>query len=312
MDKGVRLQQLIQELDMYVIHRATDFDDVVIHSWEVCRPGLRFAGFYDYYDCTRVQIIGKLELTYIMDLSPEWAQKSVDLYFSSGVRFLIIAHDVDLPSLVLNSAMEHNVTLLGTRVSTSDFMARLIICLNRLLAPRTTVHGVLMEIFGEGVLITGESGIGKSESAMALLSRGHRLVADDAIDIVKTSDGKLTGSAPAMIRNFMEVRGIGLIDAGHMFGIRAVKPDQVIDLVVHFEVWDENTKYDRLGVDTQYTQILGVDVPYYVIPVRPGRSLDAILELAAMNNRERKLGYNAAERLVRRHDSVADGNEDYL
>ena len=309
MDKGVSLPQLVQEMNLQVIHKATDFSDVRIQSWEVCRPGLRFAGFYDYYDYTRVQIIGKLELTYIMSLPTEEAIVSVDRYFSRGVRFLIIAHDMDVPALVLSSAAHHNVSLLGTTVSTSDFMARLIICLNRLLAPRTTMHGVLMEIYGEGVLITGESGVGKSETAMALLSRGHRLVADDAIDIVKTSDGKLTGSAPDMIRNFMEVRGIGLIDAGHMFGIRAVKPEQVIDLVVHFELWNDKTTYDRLGVDTQYTNILGVDVPYYVVPVRPGRSLDAILELAAMNNRERKLGYNAAEMLVKRHDLLADGGK---
>ena len=185
-------------------------------------------------------------------------------------------------------------------------MALLIMSLNSSLAPRTTLHGVLMEIHGEGVLITGESGVGKSENAMALLSRGHRLVADDAIEIKRVGRDSLIGTAPELIRYFMEIRGIGLIDARHMFGIGAVKQEQAIDLVVRFEPWDDDKRYDRLGDETQYTEILGVRVPYFVIPVRPGRNLAAILELAAMNNRERKMGYNAAQVLVDRHDSLVD------
>jgi len=213
---------------------------------------------------------------------------------------------MDIPPEMLSSAQRHQVTLLTTEHSTSDFMAKLIVSLNRWLAPRTTMHGVLMEVHGEGVMITGESGVGKSENAMALLSRGHRLVADDAIEVKRTAPDTLVGSSPELIRYFMEIRGIGLIDARHMFGIGAVKPDQVIDLVVHFEPWDENKVYDRLGNETHFTEILGVKIPYFVVPVRPGRNLAAILELAAMNNRERKMGYNAAQVLVERHDRMVD------
>lgn len=265
-----------------------DYDRVQITTWEVSRPGLPLAGFYDYFDATRVQIIGKLEITYLMDMRPETRSRSIERFISSGIRFCIVAHGMDIPPEMLSSAQRHQVTLLTTEHSTSDFMAKLIVSLNRWLAPRTTMHGVLMEVHGEGVMITGESGVGKSENAMALLSRGHRLVADDAIEVKRTAPDTLVGSSPELIRYFMEIRGIGLIDARHMFGIGAVKPDQVIDLVVHFEPWDENKVYDRLGNETHFTEILGVKIPYFVVPVRPGRNLAAILELAAMNNRERK------------------------
>ena len=253
-----------------------------------------------------MQIIGKLEITYLMDMRPEARSRSIERFISSGIRFCIVAHGMDVPPEMLASARRHQVTILTTEHSTSDFMARLILSLNRWLAPRTTMHGVLMEVHGEGVMITGESGVGKSENAMALLSRGHRLVADDAIEVKRTAQDTLVGSSPELIRYFMEIRGIGLIDARHMFGIGAVKPDQVIDLVVHFEPWDENKVYDRLGNETQFTEILGVKIPYFVVPVRPGRNLAAILELAAMNNRERKMGYNAAQVLVERHDRMVD------
>lgn len=304
---SVDLATLVRELNLEVYHQATTFDSVRISTWEVTRPGLPFAGFYDYFDPTRSQVIGKLELTYLADMDADEARASMDRYMASGITFCIVAHDMPVPDYMLNAANRNNVSILRTPISTSNFEAKLILSLNTLLAPRTTVHGVLMEIFGEGVLITGESGVGKSENAMALLRRGHRLVADDAIEIKKTADDTLIGTAPELIRNFLEVRGIGLVDAGHMFGIGAVKPEQVIDLVVRFELWDENTTYDRLGIETQYTEILGVKLPYNVIPVRPGRNLDAILELAAMNNRERKMGYNAAQILVERHDRLVDG-----
>ena len=241
-----------------------------------------------------------------MDMRPEARSRSIERFISSGIRFCIVAHGMDIPPEMLSSAQRHQVTLLTTEHSTSDFMAKLIVSLNRWLAPRTTMHGVLMEVHGEGVMITGESGVGKSENAMALLSRGHRLVADDAIEVKRTAPDTLVGSSPELIRYFMEIRGIGLIDARHMFGIGAVKPDQVIDLVVHFEPWDENKVYDRLGNETHFTEILGVKIPYFVVPVRPGRNLAAILELAAMNNRERKMGYNAAQVLVERHDRMVD------
>ena len=239
---SVSLDTIVRELGLTVVNRAVDYDRVQITTWEVSRPGLPLAGFYDYFDATRVQIIGKLEITYLMDMRPEARSRSIERFISSGIRFCIIAHGMEIPP----------------------------------------------------------------EMLMALLSRGHRLVADDAIEVKRTAQDTLVGSSPELIRYFMEIRGIGLIDARHMFGIGAVKPDQVIDLVVHFEPWDENKVYDRLGNETHFTEILGVKIPYFVIPVRPGRNLAAILELAAMNNRERKMGYNAAQVLVERHDRMVD------
>ena len=303
---SVPLDTIVKEHRLHVLRKGPDYDSVRIDNWDVSRPGLPLAGFYDYYDPNRVQTLGKLELTYLEDMPEAERVRSVERFMSSGIRFFIVAHGLPVPELILRAAERYQVTVLTTDTSTSDFMAQLIISLNRDLAPRTTLHGVLMEIHGEGVLITGESGIGKSENAMALLSRGHRLVADDAIEVKRTGIDTLIGSAPELIRYFMEIRGIGLIDARHMFGIGAVKQDQVIDLAVHIEPWDENKTYDRLGNDTIYTDILGVKVPYFLIPVRPGRNLASILELAAMNNRERKMGYNAAQVLVDRHDKLVD------
>ncbi len=302
----ISLDTIVREHDLSIAYKGSDYDQVRISSWDVTRPGLPLAGFFDYFDADRVQVMGKLEITYLTEMTPVERAGSVERFFASGIRFCIVAHGMAVPEEMLASAKRHDVTILTTETSTSSFMAELIFSLNRLLAPRTTLHGVLMEIQGEGVLITGESGVGKSENAMALLSRGHRLVADDAIEIKRTSQDILIGTAPEMIRYFMEIRGIGLIDARHMFGIGAVKQEQAIDLVVHLEHWDESKVYDRLGNETSFTEILGVRVPYFLVPVRPGRNLAAILELAAMNNRERKMGYNAAQVLVERHDALVD------
>ena len=303
---SVSLDTIVREHKLNILRRGPDYDQVRIDNWDVTRPGLALAGFYDYYDPNRVQTLGKLELTYLEDMPPEARRQSIERFLSSGIRFFIVAHALAVPEMMLRAAERNAVTVLTTEQSTSDFIAQLILSLNRWLAPRTTLHGVLMEVHGEGVLITGESGVGKSENAMALLSRGHRLVADDAIEVKRIGVDTLIGSSPELIRYFMEIRGIGLIDARHMFGIGAVKQDQVIDLEVHFEPWDETKTYDRLGNDTAYTEILGVKVPYFLVPVRPGRNLAAILELAAMNNRERKMGYNAAQALVERHDHLVD------
>ena len=303
---SVGLEKLVAEHDLTVAYRAADFDQVRIDNWDVSRPALPLAGFYDYYNAQRVQLIGKLEITYLAEMSHTARKMSLEHFISSGIRFFIVAHGMPLPEEMLEAAKTHDVTILTTEQSTSDFMAELIMSLNKLLAPRTTVHGVLMEIHGEGVLITGESGVGKSENAMALLSRGHRLVADDAIDGKLVGRDQLIGEAPELIRYFMEIRGIGLVDARSMFGIGSVKQEQTIDLVVKFEPWDDNKVYDRLGAEPLYTEILGVKVPLYEVPVRPGRNLADILELAARTNRGRKMGYNAAQTLVERHDRMVD------
>lgn len=303
---SVSLDTIVTEHELTVAYRAADYDEVRVDNWDVSRPALPLAGFYDYFDARRVQVIGKLEITYLAEMTAQARQRSLDRFMASGIRFCIVAHNMPVPEEMLTAARKCDVTVLTTEQSTSDFMAELIFSLNRLLAPRTTLHGVLMEIHGEGVLITGESGVGKSENAMALLSRGHRLVADDAIDVRRIGRDQLIGTAPELIRYFMEIRGIGLVDARHMFGIGAVKQEQAIDLVVHFEPWDEDKVYDRLGAEPQYTDILGIKVPIYEIPVRPGRNLADILELAAMINRGRKMGYNAAQALVEQHDKMVD------
>ena len=303
---SVSLDSIVQELGLSALYRASDYEQVQITSWDVSRPGLQLAGFYDYFDPRRVQVLGKLEITYLAQMPPEQRRASIERFLLSGIRFCIIAHGMTIPERWIDIARQANVSVLTTDRSTSDFMADLLFSLNNHLAPRTTIHGVLMEIAGEGVIITGESGVGKSESAMTLLSRGHRLVADDAIEVKRVNGNNLRGSAPEIIRYFMEVRGIGLVDARHMFGVGAVKQSQSIDLVVNFEFWDENKIYDRLGEEPRYTEILGVKVPFYEIPVRPGRNLADILELAAMMNRGRRMGYNAARTLVERHDKMID------
>lgn len=303
---SVSLDSVVREQGLSVAVRGDDFDQVRITSWDVSRPALPLAGFYEYYDPKRVQVIGKLEITYLQGLSPEKRVESIDRFVSSGIRFFIVAHSMEVPPEMLDAAGRFNVTILTTERSTSDFMALLILGLNNALAPRITMHGVLMEIYGEGVLITGDSGVGKSETAMSLLNRGHRLVGDDAIDVKLVGRDQLIGTAPELIRHFMEIRGIGLVDARHMFGIGAVKVEQAIDLVVHFEPWENGKLYDRLGAEQNHTSILGVQVPIYEIPVRPGRDLASLIELAAMNNRGRKMGYNAAETLVERHDRMVD------
>ena len=302
----VALQKIAAEQGLTVLHAAQDYATREIRTADVNRPGLQLAGFYNYFDPERLQIIGRVESTYLETLTPDQRRERFEQFMRYNIIGLVICHGMDPFPECLEMAEKYDRNLFLVRKDTSEFMADLIASLSSYLAPRLTQHGVLVEVFGEGVLITGDSGVGKSENAMALLSRGHRLVADDAIEVKRTAPDTLVGSSPELIRYFMEIRGIGLIDARHMFGIGAVKPDQVIDLVVHFEPWDENKVYDRLGNETHFTEILGVKIPYFVVPVRPGRNLAAILELAAMNNRERKMGYNAAQVLVERHDRMVD------
>ena len=277
-----------------------------IRTTDLNRPGMQFCGFYEYFPFERPQVIGKVEMTYLENLEPEVRRQMLKKYFSFDIPCVIICRGMHPPEELLEAAAARNIAVYQTGMVTTKFFFTAINYLNRCLAPRVTRHGVLVSVYGMGVLITGDSGVGKSEAALELIRRGHQLVADDVVDICRVSDNRLTGECPEMVRHFMEIRGIGLIDARHMFGIGAVKPDQVIDLVVHFEPWDENKVYDRLGNETHFTEILGVKIPYFVVPVRPGRNLAAILELAAMNNRERKMGYNAAQVLVERHDRMVD------
>ena len=267
---------------------------------DVNRPGLQLAGFFDYFDPKRLQIFGMVENTYLGNMSSERRYNAIDALFEKHIPAVIITRGATVYPEVLELAEKYKVSLLRTAIPTSNFMSALIAFLNVELAPRITRHGVLVEVYGEGVLILGESGVGKSETAVEVMKRGHRLVADDAVEIKKVSSKSLVGSSPEIIRHFIEIRGIGIVDVKKIFGMGAVKDTEKINMVIHLEAWQKGKQYDRLGLTDEYTNILGIDIPSLTIPVRPGRNLAIIFEVAAMNNRQRRMGYNAAEELNRR------------
>ncbi len=303
---SVSLSSIVKEQKLTVLHAASDFETARLHTADVNRPALQLTGFYDYFDPKRIQLIGRVESTYLESLGEKGRYKSLEELMSFDISALIICHGTKPFPECIELAEKYDRTLLLTEEDTSTFMADLISSLTNALAPRITMHGVLVEVYGEGLLITGDSGVGKSETALELIKRGHRLIADDAVEIRRISRDTLVGTAPELIRYYMELRGIGVIDARHIFGIGAVKPESNIDMVVNFELWDDNKAYDRLGLDTQYMKILDADVPSLVIPVRPGRNLAVILELAAMNNRQKNMGFNAAKTLAEEHDRFID------
>ena len=294
----VLLSDIISEYSLEVIYTPSDPQTIKIKNNDVNRPGLQLTGFYEYFDSTQIQIAGKAEFAFMEKLSEEERISTFANLFAQKPPAFIVTRDLELFPELEGLAKENEVPLLRSKASTSEFMAALIAFLNLRLAPRITRHGVLIEIYGEGVLILGDSGVGKSETAIELVKRGHRLVADDAVEIRRTSNITLVGSSPDNIRHFLELRGIGIINARQLFGIGAVKVSEKIDMVVELEPWNPEKVYDRMGVDNHYMSILGVKVPYLTIPVKPGRNLAVILEVAAMNNRQKKMGYNAAQELL--------------
>ena len=294
----VKLTKIINEFNLESLYLPDG--DVLIDSADVNRPGLPISGFFEYYDPNSIQIIGKAEYTYLSNLSSEERTTKMRSLFEHKVPALIFTRALPVHSDILSLAKDFHVPILRTPLMTSEFMSALIAYLNNELAPRITRHGVLVEVYGEGILILGESGIGKSEAAVELMKRGHRLIADDAVEIKKVSAKTLVGSSPEIIRHFIEIRGIGVIDVQKIFGMGAVKNTEKIDLVILLEAWQKGKQYDRLGLVDEYTNILGLDIPSLTIPVRPGRNLAIIFEVAAMNNRQRKMGYNAAEELNKR------------
>ena len=310
MEEGysVLLSKLVIEHEMQIVHVSEDYEEARIYSMAVGRPGLQFAGFFEYFDSRRMLVSGKQEHTYLSRLDPEARYKAIEGLMSHKPCALIICHAVTPFAELTELAKTYDVNVFTSEMDTSEFMAQLIGSLHVHLAPRKTIHGGLVEVYGEGLLITGDSGIGKSETALELIKRGHRLIADDAVEIKKISQNNLVGEAPAMIRHYMEFRGIGVVNARYIYGVGAVKSSQTIHLVIKLENWEDYKSYDRLGIEKEYTEILGVEVPSVTIPVRPGRNLAVILELAAMNNRQKKLGYNAAEDLERTHDFNVDNN----
>ena len=302
----VALQKVAAEQGLTVLHAAKDYATREIRTADVNRPGLQLAGFYNYFDPERLQIIGRVESTYLETLTPDQRRERFAQFMHYNIIGLVICHGMDPFPECLEMAEKYDRNLFLVRKDTSEFMADLIASLSGYLAPRLTQHGVLVEVFGEGVLITGDSGVGKSETALELIKRGHRLVADDAVEIKRINRTTLMGSAPEMIRYYMELRGIGVIDARRIYGVGAVKPETRVDLVVQLEPWEDGKAYDRLGLTTEYCEILNVRVPCVTIPVGPGRNLAVILELAAMNNRQKGMGYNAAQKLADEHDRGID------
>ena len=291
---SVPLKKLVEDFKLEIAHSSTDFESIRITVEDVARPGLQLAGFFDHYEPMRLQVMGNVEMSYLARLEESERTRILDRLFSYKFPALLITRNIAPGLICVEMAKKHNVTLLRSSEPTSTTVSTIITYLKSALAPRVTRHGVLMEIYGEGVLLTGESGIGKSEAAVELLKRGHRLISDDAVEIKKISGNSLIGTAPDLIRDYVELRGIGIVNVAKLFGMGAVKIDNTIDLVVNIVPWNTHEVYDRLGLEDQYTEILGVKVPMNTIPITPGRNLAVILEVAAMNNRQRKFGYNPA------------------
>ena len=296
----IGLSKIISEFSLEVLNMPESDREIMISSSEVNRPGLHMAGYFEFFDAERIQIIGKSEESFLKRFTEEKAEQRLRELFSRKPVAVVICRNLEVSEIYRKIAEEFGVPLLRTPVSTSEFEAALIAFLNVHLAPRITQHGVLVEVFGEGILLLGESGVGKSETAMELVKRGHRLIADDAVEIKKVSSRSLVGSAPENIRHFIELRGIGIINASRLFGAGAVKLTEKIDLVIKMEPWDVNKVYDRMGLENQTHEILDLKIPSLTIPVKPGRNLAVIIEVAAMNNRQKKLGYNAAEDLLKK------------
>lgn len=295
----VKLSKIVKEFNLETIWAPDNIEDIIIKTNEVNRPGLQLSGFYEFFDPERVQILGKTEFSYLKVLGAKMYE-SLDLFFSKKPLFVIITWDLTVDRKFIDLAKKYNVPLYRTAEKTSEFVAGLTQTLSVALANRITRHGVLVEVYGEGILLYGDSGVGKSEVAMELIKRGHRLIADDAVEIRKVSNRSLVGTSTENIRHFMELRGVGIINARNLFGMGAVKKSTKIDLIINLEPWDNNKVYDRMGAEDVYAKILDVEVPLYTIPVQPGRNVAVIVEVAAMNNRQKRMGNNAALELIER------------
>ena len=303
---SVKLKRIAEEHELQLVHKSADYETVEVTNYNISRPALQFAGFYDYFEPERLQIMGRAEDTYLKTMPEDRREQILDRFFSKRPVALVICHRVIPDLLIVDCARKYDVNVFLTDLETSEFVAQVINTLRTHLARRITEHGVLVQVHGEGILIRGESGIGKSEVALELVKRGHRLVADDAVEIRRLGRTNVTGSAPKMIRYLMELRGVGLIDVRRIFGVGSVLPSCKIDLVVNFVRWEEGKPYERLGLNEDTTSFLGVEVREITIPVAPARNLAIILEVAAMDTREKKLGYNTAREFLRKHDTMID------
>ena len=289
----VDLKKLVEELKLNVLHMPER--DVWVTNANVYRPGLPLTGFFEHFEPSRIQIIGKSEFNYLYELEPDVRRKRLRQFLCREPIAIVYSTGMQPSNEMMELIDEFDIPLLQTERATSEFMAALISKLSVYLAPCITRHGVLVEVYGEGVLILGDSGVGKSETAIELVKRGHRLIADDAVELRRVSDRTITGSAPEIIRHYVELRGIGVIDVKRIFGIGAVKDVEKIDLIINLEPWVEGKMYDRLGLEEEYTEIMGLDIISNTIPVHPGRNMAVIIEIAAINNRQKRMGYNTAK-----------------
>ncbi len=305
---SVPLKKLVEDFKLDIAYTATDFDSIRITVEDVARPGLQLAGFFDHYEPMRLQVMGNVEMSYVRKLPQSERAAIFDRLFSYKFPALLVARGIAPHAEMLEMAKKYNITILLSPEPTSAIVSSIITYLKAALAPWITRHGVLVEVYGEGIFLTGDSGIGKSEAAIELLKRGHRLIADDAVEIRKVSATSLMGTAPELIRNYVELRGIGIINVAKLFGMGAVKKETEINLVVNIVPWNTQENYDRLGLEDHYTEMLGVKVPMNVIPITPGRNLAVILEVAAMNNRQKKMGYNAAQEFTEQINRHFDEN----
>ena len=303
MQYQVKLKDIANEFSLEVITVPENYDDIYVRRADVSRPGLPLAGFFDDFESGRIQMIGNMEHSYLDSLGSAGRYESIDKFMAHDVVAVVVTRGLEIFPELKELAEKHSTPLFRTAETTSDFMASLIASLNVSLAERITRHGVLVEVYGEGILILGDSGIGKSETAIELVKRGHRLIADDAVEIKRVSNKTLVGTAPELIRHYIELRGIGIVDVRRIFGMGSVKETEKIDLVINFEAWEQGKMYERLGLDTEYAEILGLKIPSITIPVKPGRNLAVVIEIAAMNNRQKKMGYNAAAELKRKLES---------
>ena len=305
---GIPLSALMHEFNLEALHTSDDIEKIIIDSDDINRPGLQLTGYFDHFDPKNLQIIGRTESAFLESFTEERRREAFEHLFQRGIPALILSRSMEPYPECLEMARKYNITVLRSSEWTSTLMSNMLTSLRVWLAPRITRHGVLVEVYGEGILILGDSGIGKSETAIELVKRGHRLIADDAVEIRKVSNHTLVGSAPEVIRHYIELRGIGVIDVRRIFGVGAVKATERIDLVINLELWQEGKDYDRFGLEQQTIDIMDITLPLLTIPVKPGRNLAIIFEVAAMNNRDRKMGYNSASELVQRMQDADAGH----
>ena len=301
----VSISELIRELDLEVVYMPEN-TDYYVYTQDINRPGLQFAGYFEHFAHDRIQIVGKTEYNYFSYIDAETRETVLDKFFSYEIPALIVSRDLEVKPDVIEKAKKYSRIVLSTKRNTTRLINKLSNHLDAKLAPHTTIHGVLVDVYGIGVLIKGESSIVKSETALELIQRGHRLGADDAVEIKKIDDTILVGQSPELLRHFLEIRGIGIIDVRSLYGVGAIKTSKGIDLVIHLEGWNESKYYDRLGLDKEYEEILGVNLEKLVVPVKPGRNTAMIIEVAAMNYRQKGMGYDAAQEFTKKLSQLID------